>query len=96
MKSELLILWAEKVSGVTNCNLGEAFMTIYKKLCLLSLHIRDAYLLKPKVFLNHIFLDIEVKHKTSFLQHSALYFHFRKLLYNGDRRNNVNVLSITT
>jgi hypothetical protein len=96
MKSELLILWAEKVSDAAVCNLGEAFMTIYKKRCLLSLRIRDAYLLKHTIFLNHVLLDIEMKHKTSFLQQSARYFHFRQLLYNEDRIKNANVLSITT
>ena len=39
MKSELLILWAERVSGAAICNLGESFMTIYKKRSSLSLHI---------------------------------------------------------
>ena len=96
MKSELLILWAEKVSGAAICNLREAFMIIYKKRCLLSLHIRDAYLLKHTIFLNHVLLDIEVKHKISFLQHSARYFHFRQLLYNEDRKKNANLLTITT
>jgi len=41
MKSELLILWAEKVSGAAICNLGEAFMTIYKK----ALHYRCTYVM---------------------------------------------------
>jgi len=52
MKSEMLILGAEKISGAAICNLGGEFKTIYKKRCLLSLHIRDACLLKYTIFLN--------------------------------------------
>ena len=62
MKSELLILWAEKVSVAAICNLGEAFMTIYKKRSSLSLHICDACILKHTIFLNHVLLGIGMKH----------------------------------